>query len=132
MDVIIMKHKNINKLNWKDLGIGYVKEVPFDEKDLNCKGTKFQVLKYKPGTKIPSHYHKEAYEIFYIREGKGIISFNGKDIRCKPDDFFLCEPNDLHGVVNDTEEDFVILVFKTNLLDRNDFYWEDGTQHIKK
>ncbi|MCK4670298.1 MAG: cupin domain-containing protein [Nanoarchaeota archaeon] len=46
-----------------------------------------------------------------------------EEFRCKLDDFFLCEPGDVHEIINDTPEDFVILIFKTNEED-DDIYWQ--------
>ncbi|MEK6926600.1 MAG: cupin domain-containing protein [Nanoarchaeota archaeon] len=117
-----MKKGNINELNWKDR-FTYVKNVPFDEKDLNCKGAKFQLIKFKPNTSVKPHYHKKTYEIFFVLEGEGMMKLNNKDFRCKPGDFFLCQPNDIHEVVNDTLMDFVYLVFKTNEVEGEDIFW---------
>jgi len=117
-----MKTGSLSKLNWKDR-YTYVKDIPFDENDLKCKGSKFQIVKFKPNTNIKPHYHKKTIEIFYIKEGEGILKLNKKEFKCKPDDFFLCEPNDIHEFINNTNKDFTILIFKTNEED-NDIFWE--------
>ena len=80
-------------------------------------------MKFKPHTSIEPHYHKKTCEIFYIRDGSGVLKLNNKEFRCKPDDFFLCEPGDMHEFMNDTDDDFVILIFKTNEEDE-DIYWK--------
>lgn len=117
-----MKFGRLDGLNWKDR-FTYVKDVPFSEKDLHCAGTKFQIVKFRPHTSIKPHYHKKTYEIFYIRSGTGILNLNNKEFRCRPDDFFLCEPGDIHEFINDRDDDFVILIFKTNEVEDKDMYW---------
>lgn len=116
-----MKKCNLSELNFEER-YTYVKNIPFDEDDLKCKGSKFQIVKFKPHTSIKPHYHKKTNEIFYILKGKGILKLNNTKFRCKPDDFFLCESNDVHEFVNDTEEEFVILIFKTNE-EEGDMFW---------
>ncbi len=116
-----MKAKNLAKLDWKDR-FTYVKNIPFDENDMKCKGAKFQIVKFKPNTSIKPHFHKKTVEIFYIKSGNGILKLNKEEFRCKPDDFFLCEPGDIHEFINNTKEDFVILIFKTNE-EKEDIFW---------
>ncbi|MFH1650364.1 MAG: cupin domain-containing protein [Candidatus Woesearchaeota archaeon] len=108
-----MKNASLDKLEWHDR-FTYVKNVPFDEKDLNCKGARFQIVKFLPHTKIEPHYHLKTHEIFYIQSGHGMLKLNNKEFKCAPNDFFLCQPGDVHEFVNDTNKEFVILIFKTN------------------
>ncbi|MFH1221797.1 MAG: cupin domain-containing protein [Candidatus Micrarchaeota archaeon] len=107
------KMGNTNDLAWGER-FTYVKNVLFNEDDLNCRGAKFQIIKFKPNSGMGPHYHKETTEVFYVKSGNAIIKINGKEIRCKPDDFILCKPGDVHEVINDRNEEFVLLIFKTN------------------
>ncbi len=122
--VIDVKKGSLGELIWKDR-YSYVKDVPFDERSLRCAGAKFQIVKFRPHSGIRPHYHKKTCEVFYVQGGRGLIGLNGKKFRCKPDDFFLCEPGDIHEFDNDTDGDFVILIFKTNE-GENDIYWCEG------
>ena len=117
-----MKKGSIGMISWKDR-YTYVKDVQFNAHDLNCPGSKFQIVKFKPGVAIASHFHKKTHEIFYIRSGTGILKLAGHEFRCASDDFFLCEPGDVHEFLNDTPEDFIILIFKTNEVEDTDIYW---------
>lgn len=119
-----MKKGSLSGLKWKKK-YTYFKNIVFDEKDLNEKGAKFQIVKFKQNTSIGPHYHKKVHEIFYVRSGNGILKLNDKKFRCKPDDFFLCRPNDLHEFINDTSRDFTILIFKTNE-EKGDIHWKSG------
>lgn len=116
-----MKKLNLNKLNWEKR-YSYLKNVLFTEKDLNCVGSKFQVVKFLSGESIEQHYHKRTYEIFYILEGRGIVTMNGKDYLVGPNNMFLCEPKDKHGFNNTGSKDLIVLIFKTNE-PKDDIYW---------
>lgn len=116
-----MKQYSLGKLDWKDRFI-YKKNILFDAADLHQPGAKFQIVRFLPHTKIGPHYHKRVREIFYIQAGQGIIIFNGKHYSAKTNDIFLCEPKDIHEVINDSNEEFVMLIFKTNE-DPTDITW---------
>lgn len=116
-----MKKLQFSKLNWEERFV-YLKNVPFDEKALNQKGAKFQIVRFLPKTSIEPHFHKKVYEIFYVRSGTGTVILNGQHNIAQKDDMFLCEPNDVHEIVNDSSEEFVILIFKTNE-DPADIFW---------
>lgn len=108
-----MIHRHIEKLTWKKR-FSYLKNVLFDEKILHQKGTKVQIIKFSPGTRIGPHFHKNVYEIFFITNGHGSIIFNGKKHKAKPGDIFLCQPGDVHEIINNAKEELVIVIFKTN------------------
>lgn len=118
-----MKKSSLEELTFKSR-YTYFKNVPFSADDLACPGTKFQVVKFKPQTDVKPHYHKKTYEIFYVQSGKGLLRLNDEEYRCKPDDFFLCKPYDVHEFVNDTDQEFTILIFKTNEPEESDMYWK--------
>lgn len=108
-----MKNYKFEDLEFEDR-FTYVKSIPFDENDLRCKGSKFQIVIFKPNTKIDPHFHKKTCEIFYILRGSGILKLNNKEFNCEKDSFFLCEPGDVHEFINNSDKDLVILIFKTN------------------
>lgn len=101
----------------------YIKNIVFNEQELNQAGSKFQIVKFKPHTKVKPHYHDLVSEVFYIRSGQGRIVFNGEIHTVHTDDIFLCQPGDVHEIVNDHDEELVILIFKTNE-NTNDIRWQ--------
>jgi mannose-6-phosphate isomerase-like protein (cupin superfamily) len=117
-----MKKGKLSELEWKER-YTYTKSVPFTQEDLNCPGTKFQIVRFAPGSSIEPHSHSRTHEIFYIQGGSGTIIMNGKEIPCSADDFFLCRPGDSHAFKNSGNEDLVILIFKTNEVD-GDMHWD--------
>ena len=65
-----MKRTALKKLTWHNR-FTYVKNVVCEADDLGQKGSRFQIVRFKPGKAIATHYHKKAYEIFYIHSGTG-------------------------------------------------------------
>jgi len=118
-----MKKGNLASLNWKDR-LTFQKDTPFGEDDFKCEGAKFQIIKFKSHTDVKPHYHKKRTELFYVTKGTGKIIINKESFRVKPDDFFLCEVGDVHQFVNDTNDEFIILVFRTNEPKEDDLYFE--------
>lgn len=116
-------------LEWKKRFV-YMKNVPFDEVSLNQKGAKFQIIRFLPNTRIWPHFHKNVCEIFYIRSGKGTLIFNGEKYQAEKDDIFLCQPNDIHEIINDSNEELVILTFKTNE-ESGDIFWLESEDQEK-
>lgn len=112
---------SLEALQWQER-FTYLKNIPFDEKILHQKGSKFQIIRFLPHTSIVPHFHKNVCEIFYVRRGKGTFLFNGQKTAGNADDFFLCQPGDVHEIRNDADEDLVILIFKTNE-DPDDIVW---------
>jgi quercetin dioxygenase-like cupin family protein len=101
----------------------YYKKILFSEEDLKSKGNIVQIVKVDGKTNIEPHYHKKTSEVFFVLKGNGII-FVGKDKqKRKIGDVIFCEPGEIHGVINDMDEEFVWLVFKINFIE-NDTFWE--------
>jgi len=114
--------KKIGVVEWI-VSRGFRKKILADEKVLGQKGCLAQIVSVAPGDEVKPHYHKIQTELNYILQGNGILFFNKERIRTQPGDVIICEPGDIHGVINDTRDDFQFIVFKTNFV-QNDIYWE--------
>ncbi len=57
----------------------YRKKVLFVEDDLDCKGTKVQVVEIERDNEVDPHYHKKQTEVFNIQNGKGIIGIDNEE-----------------------------------------------------
>ncbi len=101
---------------------GYSKKVLFTEDELKSRGHLVQIVKSEAHTEIKPHYHKQTIETYYILKGKAILFCGDERFRARQGDAFLCEPGEVHGVINDTDEEFLLLVFKINAKE-NDSYW---------
>lgn len=108
-----MKFVNQEEKEWVERR-GYSKKILLTEDEIKSEGNLVQIVKVNPHTQIKPHYHKQTIEIFYILKGNAILFFGDRKIEAKPGDVFLCEPNDVHGVINDSNEEFSLLVFKIN------------------
>lgn len=110
---VILPHKR----PWKKIE-NYAKKVLLYDKDIKGKIEEIMVAKFNPGEGKEAHYHKIGTEIFYILEGGGKFIVNEKELKCYPGEIIICEPKDIHRVVNDTGKSFEFLVFK--IKDRKD------------
>jgi quercetin dioxygenase-like cupin family protein len=116
-----MKLVNINEKEWLHRQ-GYSKKILLTEDDLKSEGNVVQVVRNEAHTEIKPHYHERMIEIYHILQGNAIVFCGDLRTRVYPGDTLLCEPGEVHGVVNDTDEDFVFAVFKINAKDE-DMYW---------
>ena len=102
---------------------GYSKKVYLNENDLNIKGGLVQKMKIKPGETVNSHYHKEQTEIFYFLNNNGYFIINGEKVMVEPDDVLTVDPGDKHIAINESNKDFLYMVFKYNYSEE-DMYWD--------
>jgi quercetin dioxygenase-like cupin family protein len=116
-----LKFVKLNEKGWLKRQ-GYSKQILLTEDDLKSKGNLVQIVKNKAHTEIKPHYHKKMIEIYHILQGKAVIFCGDTMVRAQPGDTLLCEPGEVHGVVNDTDEDFQFVVFKIKAKDE-DMYW---------
>lgn len=116
-----MKFVKLNEEGWLK-GQGYSKKILLSEDDLKSKGNLVQIVKNEAHTEIKPHYHKEMIEIYHILRGNAVVFCGDTIVRAHPRDTLLCEPGEVHGLVNDTDEDFLFAVFKINAKDE-DIHW---------
>ncbi|MCD6522877.1 MAG: cupin domain-containing protein [Candidatus Diapherotrites archaeon] len=67
-----------------------------------------------PGGKIPSHAHKATTELFYITSGKARMKVQNKEFEVNPKDMVLVEVGESHSFINNSDEDFEMIVLKIN------------------
>jgi quercetin dioxygenase-like cupin family protein len=118
-----MKFVKMDEKEWLERQ-GYSKKILLTEDDLKSKGNIVQVVRNKAHTEIKPHYHEHMKEIYHILKGNAVVFFEDTRVRAHPGDTLLCEPREVHGVVNDTDEEFMFVVFKINAMD-DDMYWAE-------
>ena len=101
---------------------GYSKKVLLSTEEIKPEGHVVQMVRSKSHTQIAPHFHKETTEIYHILQGSATLLIEDREFQAGPRETYLCEPGDIHGVINDTDEDFLILVFKINMKE-DDLYW---------
>lgn len=118
--------KRIKAAGWTDEGRGYLKHLLADENALGQKGCLAQLVCVAPRDTVAPHHHKVQTEFYYVLKGGATFTFNGERVEAKPGDAFVCEPCDVHSIINGSYgEDFLFLVFKTNFAE-GDIYWEES------
>ena len=71
----------------------------------------------KPGQSLPCHTHKNADDVWIVLQGEGtFITNHFKEMPIKAGDIFVSFPGDAHGMVNTSDEDFIMLGFATQCL----------------
>ena len=106
---------------------GYLKNILLTGDDLECEGTLVQVVTIPPGSQIPDHYHKPSREFYFVLGGESNIKVNDIERVLHPGDMLLTEPGDVHKLRNDSENEFELLVFKTNAGKDDTFWVKDRT-----
>ena len=101
---------------------GYSKKILLSEDDLKSEGNVVQVVRNEAHTEIKPHYHKQMTEIYHILTGNAVVFCGDLRVRAHPGDTLLCEPGEVHGLINDTDKEFVFAVFKINAKD-DDMTW---------
>jgi quercetin dioxygenase-like cupin family protein len=116
-----MKFVKLDEKTWLKRK-GYSKKILLTEDDLKSKGNIVQVVKNEAHTEIKPHYHNQMKEIYHILKGNAIVFCGETRVRAQPGDTLLCEPKEVHGVINDTDEPFLFAVFKIDAND-TDLVW---------
>ena len=65
-----------------------------------------------PGSGIGVHRHSGTEEVYIVLRGTGEITVNGEKWSVRPGDVVLAHNGDSHGLMNDSRDDLVILVFE--------------------
>lgn len=100
----------------------YRKQILATEADIGSDGNLLQVVEIPPGEHVEPHYHRETTEVFYIQQAGGRLVIDGTEIKPDVGEVIVCEPGDVHEVMNELSEPFRILVYKVNLTD-DDTVW---------
>lgn len=99
---------------------------PWYDKKILWEGNqwnKLQEICIPPHETAKAHHHKIQTEVFYFLTDNGYRIVNNEKILPKKGDILVIEPNDMHTVVNDTDQEYVYLAFKVNYAD-NDLHRE--------
>ncbi len=118
-----MKYIERRKVDWVKKE-GYAAQIFLDFKEKG-NNSRFVLVKMSPHTEIRPHYHTKIKEILYVTRGSGKIFVNDVERRCKPEDMILIEPNEVHRMINDTDDIFEWLEFKMCDPPENDIFFLD-------
>lgn len=93
-------------------------------------GALVQVVVTPPGGHIPPHYHRASVEVYVVRRGVCVLIVNGERHELRVGDVVLMEPGDVHELTNRGEEEFEVLVVKTNVTGGDSFWGEATGQEL--
>lgn len=117
-----MKLIEIDPETWQE-GRGYRKNRLLAAEALRQPGALVQLFVAPPGAHIPPHYHRASVEVYVVRRGVCELVVNGEQYELRPGDVVLMEPGDVHELTNRGEEEFEVLVVKTNA-EGKDTVWQ--------
>lgn len=63
-------------------------------------GRLFAIVSLDPGSSVGYHQHKDEYEIYYVLEGTGVVTEDGKEYTVEPGDMHQCKSGSSHGIEN--------------------------------
>jgi quercetin dioxygenase-like cupin family protein len=66
--------------------------------------TQYSQASFLPGQIAPAHAHADMYEVFLCLSGTGSIVIDGDTYELTPGHFYLCEPGEMHEIVNDGQD----------------------------
>jgi quercetin dioxygenase-like cupin family protein len=66
--------------------------------------TQYSQASFLPGQIAPAHAHADMYEVFLCVSGTGSIVIDGDTYELTPGHFYLCEPGEMHEIVNDGQD----------------------------
>jgi|Deesub1362A_J573_1020465.scaffolds.fasta_scaffold00292_42 quercetin dioxygenase-like cupin family protein len=81
-----------------------------------------QIVEIKGSSNVRKHYHISQTEVFYILEGVAVLGLGEEEYIARPGDIFLCRPETVHWVINESNKPFRLLVFKYGWKE-NDLVW---------
>lgn len=73
--------------------------------------TSFSQAVFGPGQVAPAHSHDDMFEVFFVRQGRGSITVDGREYSLETDDCVVVAPGERHEVSNPYREDLVLLYF---------------------
>ena len=65
----------------------------------------------RPGQRQKVHAHDESDKVYLVLEGNGKVIVGSEECQLGPDEITIAPAGEPHGVVNDSGENLVMLVF---------------------
>lgn len=74
-------------------------------------GRLFATVTLQPGESVGYHKHEGEYEIYWILDGTGVITEDGKEYTAEPGDLHQCKSGSMHGIENRSSAPVSFLAF---------------------
>jgi mannose-6-phosphate isomerase-like protein (cupin superfamily) len=69
-----------------------------------------------PGCSVGLHQHGADEELYIVLSGEGLMTVDGAQTRVRAGDCILNPPFGSHGLLNDTSDPLIILVFEAEVI----------------
>ena len=110
-DHLSLSMQRINHNNWIK-GKSYQKRILIEE--LKKKINLIEDVIIPPKGEIPCHSHDFTDEIFYIVNNSAVMIVNDEEFEVNPGDMICVDKNENHGFRNESDKEFMMIVFKIN------------------
>lgn len=77
----------------------------------------FRISRYAPAAYVEEHVHKVQEQIYYVLEGEGVLTLDGKSHLMRAHDYVYVPPGVVHGFTNTGLSGLVFLVVTTPAVD---------------
>ena len=84
------------------------------DNELNGKCKLYAQVTIAPGAVLGVHPHHNETETYYILQGKGLYTDNGKEYEVKAGDITFCEDGSSHGLANTGSKELVFMALIIN------------------
>ncbi len=99
---------------------GYSTRVLASGRNLEGKDYEIQLVCFRKGKH--SHFHKRKTEFFFFMSGKGKAVIDKKEEKIGKDSFFTIKPNQLHAIINESEDSSLNAIMVKIDNDKNDTF----------
>jgi len=103
-----------------------------NSKRIISKRADLLLLEIEPGKKTTRHYHLKSEEIFYIINGKAVISGDDTTLEVKEDDVVLIQTGEIHGIKNIGKKPCIILMVESPPYDEKDKFYVAKSSNIER
>ena len=73
--------------------------------------TGFSQATFRPGQVAGAHTHADMYEVFFVEEGRGTITVDGRTFPLEEGVCVVVAPGETHEVVNTGTDDLILTYF---------------------
>ena len=92
---------------------GALSKALADMKNTGSKRLDFRISRYAPAAYVQEHVHKIQEQIYYVLEGRGILTLDEEKHLMGPEDYVYVPPGIKHSFINTGTDGLVFLVITT-------------------
>lgn len=82
-----------------------------------AKRVDFRISCYQPMAHVQEHVHAVQEQVYYVTEGEGLLTLDGRPVLMRKDDYVFVPPGVRHGFTNNGTGPLVFFVVTTPVED---------------